>query len=145
LKPKILIVDDERVLLTVLIKFFQKMGFEVYGFDRANEALEKTNFKEINIALVDVLLPDLNGIELAKYIVKANPRIPILFMTAYDKNLFLGSAMDSFQVLHKPFESLQEVFKAVSKQLGSQFKFSTPVNIAGSGGPNALFKKDMSP
>ena len=79
---RILIVEDELKLATSL-----KRGLDEYGF-QASVALDGASAKkalelgEINLVILDINLPDINGYDLCRYIDERNSHIPIIILTA---------------------------------------------------------------
>ena len=83
---KILLVDDEELQLTRLVESINKVlpNDEVFSFINPLEALKECENSQIDIAFLDIEMPKLNGIMLAKKLKSINPKINIIFVTAYD-------------------------------------------------------------
>ena len=83
---KILLVDDEELQLTRLVESIKKVlpNDEVFSFTNPLEALKECENSQIDIAFLDIEMPKLNGIMLAKKLKSINPKINIIFVTAYD-------------------------------------------------------------
>lgn len=83
---KILLVDDEELQLTRLVDSINKVlpNDEVFSFTNPLEALKECQNIQIDIAFLDIEMPKLNGIMLAKKLKSINPKINIIFVTAYD-------------------------------------------------------------
>jgi DNA-binding response OmpR family regulator len=64
LKKSILVVDDDKAILRTLWRVLFKNGYEVDTAETAGEALEKMKIKQYDLAIIDVILPDLRGTEL---------------------------------------------------------------------------------
>ena len=80
---KILIIDDEEKLLTLLTKILSLEGFEVLQAPDSKSALKKLEQSDIDVVLCDVKLPDGNGVELSKKIKSNYPLVEIILLTAY--------------------------------------------------------------
>jgi DNA-binding response OmpR family regulator len=80
-KPTILIVDDDVGILNVLGKIFQRKGYCVTVAERGREAIEKITVKQYDVALVDLVLPDMEGDKLFPLINKASPRTVKIMLT----------------------------------------------------------------
>ncbi len=80
---KILIIDDEEKLRTLLTRILSLEGFEVLQAGDCKSALKRLEQNEIDVVLCDVKLPDGNGVELSKKIKEAYPAIEIILLTAY--------------------------------------------------------------
>src|SRR3989344_61353 len=89
-KTKILIVEDEEILLTALSEELNQEGFEVVGAHDGMEGVEKTTSEKPDLILMDLVMPRLDGIGALKQI-KENPEvkdIPVVILTNlsdYDK------------------------------------------------------------
>ena len=83
---KILIVDDENLQLMRSEESVKKVlkDSEVFSYTNPLKAFEENKGKQIDIAFLDIEMPGLNGIMLAKKLKIANPKINIIFVTAYD-------------------------------------------------------------
>ncbi len=80
---RILIIDDEEKLRTLLARIISLEGFEVQHAADCQAALKKLEQCEIDVILCDVKLPDGNGVELVKKIKDKNPIAEIILLTAY--------------------------------------------------------------
>ena len=91
---KIIAVDDERPALSVLQKRITEVApdDELSTFDTSRAALEYAKTNDIDVAMLDINLPGINGMELAKELKKINPQINIIFCTAYSE--FMQEAFD---------------------------------------------------
>jgi len=126
-KTKILIVEDEEILLTALSEELNQEGFEVVGAHDGMEGVEKTTSEKPDLILMDLVMPRLDGIGALKQI-KENPEvkdIPVVILTNlsdYDKvsdALSLG-AMDYLVKANYRLEELVNKIKTVleRKQTG---------------------------
>jgi two-component system, NtrC family, response regulator AtoC len=82
-KNRILIVDDEKLISWSLATMLKKEGYEVDTAACGNEALEKLRDFKPELVMLDICLPDINGLELLKTFKAANEEIYIVMMTAY--------------------------------------------------------------
>lgn len=80
---KILIIDDEEKLRSLLARIIVLEGFEVLQAGDSKAALKKAAQTDIDVILCDVKLPDGNGIELCKEIKQLHPAVEIILLTAY--------------------------------------------------------------
>lgn len=81
---KILVVDDEELLLRSLAGALRNDGFAVTGVSNGEEALDQARSGDFNVCFLDVQLPDANGIELIPALRQASPLMRIVVMTALD-------------------------------------------------------------
>jgi two-component system, OmpR family, phosphate regulon sensor histidine kinase PhoR len=101
----ILIVDDERSILETIEIGFTHKGFIVHTAMTGKDALNIAREKQFQFALIDIRLPDFNGVELAKKMKYYQPDMIIILMTGYPG---IKSAVDAlreqvYDYLIKPF------------------------------------------
>ena len=83
----ILIAEDEYIERTVLIKNLRDAlgeGYEVHGAENGRRAVELFRQYPIGVAILDIEMPVMNGIDVAQIISREAPHCGILFLTAYD-------------------------------------------------------------
>lgn len=87
-RPEILIVDDIPESLVALEKILNKLDVDIVRASSGNEALISTLYHDFSLILLDVLMPEMNGYEVAELLKKDEKTddIPIIFLTAMDKN-----------------------------------------------------------
>jgi CheY-like chemotaxis protein len=116
--PRILVVDDNQELLSLLTQLFEDAGYEVTGASRGKQAVDQARGQVLAAALIDILLPDMMGYHLADTLRKEQPQLPLLFITG----VFKGGkhAIEARQkyaaagYFEKPFEA-QKLLEAVAK------------------------------
>ncbi len=118
MKIKILVVDDELLLRDVLFDYLNRQGFEVNLAPDAEKALELTENYTPDIALIDIKLPKISGIELTKILKNNNPDLPIIIMTGYPSLDTAINAMENGanEYIVKPFR-LDELTRTINKHL----------------------------
>lgn len=92
---KILIIEDDFTLKSILEKFLHKNNFEVYSTDKGKQGLELLSIHEIKYVLLDLRLPDANGIDILQQITKLYPAVNVIMMTFYDDVRSAVSAIKS--------------------------------------------------
>lgn len=83
MQPKALIIEDEQFIRDIYKRQLEKAGITVDGFGNGTEGLQSTKQTKYNIILLDIMLPDLNGLEILKQI-KLNPLnkdVPVILLT----------------------------------------------------------------
>jgi DNA-binding response OmpR family regulator len=109
MKNRILAVDDDRDILKVLKANLQLHEYEVDTADNWTKAQELISETPPDLILLDLTLPDGDGIEICRHLRKELPQIPIIMLTAKDKVsdkvIGLESGADDYVV--KPFETLE--------------------------------------
>jgi DNA-binding response OmpR family regulator len=103
----ILAVDDDENILNLERAILAQEGFEVIGATGAREALRAIEGKSVDLVLLDVVMPEMDGFELCRQI-KADPRfknVPVVFLTARGGGESLAEGFESGGVMYirKPF------------------------------------------
>lgn len=103
---KILIVEDDEAILSGLAFCLKKEGFDVVSVSLGKVALELSLKLDFDMLLLDINLPDMNGLKLYQKI-KENKDIPTIFLTANDSELSVVEALDSGadDYITKPFKT----------------------------------------
>jgi len=124
-KGCILFVEDEAPVLKTMLKFFSKQGFETYGAQNPEDALDVAKHKMPDIAVLDVMLHEsgggigeVDGFELCKNLREQGFDKPIIFVTARssEEDKLLGFEVGADDYVTKPF-SLPELLARVKANL----------------------------
>jgi two-component system phosphate regulon response regulator PhoB len=122
-KTKILVVDDEPDLLELLETNLRAAGYEVLVAADGREALEKARHAQPQLIVLDVMLPEMDGLEVCKSLRRdpATDAIPILMLTARagEVDRVLGLELGADDYVTKPF-SVRELVLRVRKLLDRQ-------------------------
>ncbi len=119
----ILVVDDERLIVKGIKGSLEIQGYKVYTAYTGNEALNIINNEKIDFIILDLMLPDIDGMMLCKKI-REKYDTPILMLTAkdgdYDK--ILGFELGADDYMTKPFNVLELIarIKAISRRYKSE-------------------------
>ena len=118
MKPSILIVDDDEMMQETLSSVLRKGGYEIFSVTSGNEALSLIKKNIIDLVLLDMKLPDADGLEIQKKIKALDTEILVIIMTAYSDVQTAVSAMKSgaYHYINKPFE-LEELKLLIEKGL----------------------------
>ena len=110
MKEKILVVDDEKEIANLLEVFLKNEGYEVFKFYTAHEAVQCVNVTDIDLAILDVMLPDMDGFQLCQRI-RENYFFPIIMLTARveDIDKITGLTLGADDYITKPFNPLEVV------------------------------------
>jgi DNA-binding NtrC family response regulator len=105
-KAKILVVDDELIVRDSLDKWFREEGYEVGTADSAQEALTKMAAGSFDLALVDIKMPGVDGVELQKRIHEIDPEMIVIIMTGYASVDTAVAALKNgaYDYVSKPFD-----------------------------------------
>lgn len=120
---KILVVDDEEIMLKFACDALRSQGHQVAGALSAEEALKKVQEEKYDFILTDIKMPEMDGVELIKAVHKINPTMGALFMTGYAS---LDTAKEAIQegaydYILKPFD-LHEIRNAVANAIQKRRK-----------------------
>ena len=104
-KKSILIVDDDiahRTMLRILLGW----EYEIVEADCGSVAIEKVRKNPYDLVLMDVCMPEINGVEALGKIKASNPQIPVIMMTAYSSGETAAEALQkgAYDYLTKPFD-----------------------------------------
>ena len=143
----ILLIEDDIDLGKLLTQYLEMNSIEVVHAMDGKTALELFNSTKFDLAVIDVMLPDTNGFEIAKTFKQRIPELPFLFLTAKNKkeDIIHGLKLGADDYITKPFEPEElvlrinvilrrnqqegkvtlEIGKSVLKQ--SEFKLCTPL------------------
>ena len=109
-------VDDEPLALDLVSKFIEQTPFlKLAGkYSGAVDALNAIHTQKIDLVFLDIQMPDLNGMELARVLDKGSNKPRIIFTTAYNQFALEGYKVDALDYLLKPF-NYQEFLRAAQK------------------------------
>jgi two-component system, cell cycle sensor histidine kinase and response regulator CckA len=119
----VLVVDDERMSRHVASRMLRELGLRVLEADGAEEALDvfRISQQSIDLVLLDVVMPETDGVELARQILERRPGQHILFMSAHPAEVLVEHGLQHLDVsfLAKPYtmdELLLKVRQAMEQQ-----------------------------
>lgn len=117
MKENILIVDDEKEIADLIEVYLKNEGYSVYKFYNGTEALACIESTVLDMAILDVMLPDIGGFELCQKI-RETHLYPIMMLTAKveDMDKIMGLSIGADDYMTKPFNPL-EVIARVKTQL----------------------------
>jgi DNA-binding NtrC family response regulator len=121
LKPVVLLVDDEDTIRLFLEKTLKDEGYEALTAATGEEALELTRSELPDLILLDLKLPDINGIEVLQRVKEEVPEVSVIMLTAFGDIETAVSAIKkgAFDFVSKPV-NLEQLLLAVEKGLESQ-------------------------
>ena len=113
------LLDDDASMLRALGRLLNSAGFTVEKFSDPADFLSRIAEGECGVAVLDVWMPDMNGLEVQTCLRRDSPKTRIIFITGRDDPLVRQTALDAgaFAFLAKPFEDevlLQLIHKAVT-------------------------------
>jgi DNA-binding response OmpR family regulator len=116
--PRILLVDDEQPIQTLLSFPLQRDGYEVVQASDGNEALARFNEQAFDLVVLDLMLPRLDGLEVCKRLRAKGSTVPIIMLTAKSEEIdkVLGLELGADDYITKPF-SMREFRSRVKAAL----------------------------
>jgi two-component system, OmpR family, response regulator len=125
--PTILLVDDEDSVRKVLAFPLEKDGYEVVQAADGEEALARFGERDIDLVVLDIMLPKLDGLEVCKRL-RATSTVPIIMLTARDDELdkVIGLELGADDYITKPF-SIREFRSRVRALLRRATALQTPL------------------
>jgi two-component system, OmpR family, response regulator VicR len=117
-KPKILYVEDEIFLAKIVCETLQSRGYEVVMEHDGNKAVQKFNESNPDVCILDVMLPNKDGFDIADEIREKNNQVPIIFLTAKSAvtDVVNGFKSGGNDYIRKPF-SMEELIVRIDNVL----------------------------
>ena len=155
MKPKILIIDDERSIRDIFSLLLEDHGYEVAAAETGTGGAERARAFDPDIILLDMHLPDIPGLEVLARLKEARPATGIIIITAYGtiRSAVEATKLGAYAYLEKPvdneemllvvarlleLQSLRTEVETLRSELHSRYRFS---NIVGtSGRMNSVFQ-----
>ena len=105
----ILVLDDEAEIADLVELFLKNEGYNVYKFYSSSEAIKCINSTPLDLALLDVMLPDTDGFTILRKIREEGFRFPVIMLTAKveDNDKIIGLSLGADDYITKPFSVLE--------------------------------------
>jgi two-component system, cell cycle sensor histidine kinase and response regulator CckA len=130
-KPSILVVDDDRAVRDLIRRMLEQEGFSVLAADGGKEAIHIASDPDvlIDIVITDILMPNMNGKELATRISSMKPFIKVIFISAYTAELLSTHRLcpEGSDFIKKPFTK-EALINRVSRVWASSPKWKDLVS-----------------
>jgi two-component system alkaline phosphatase synthesis response regulator PhoP len=132
----ILVIEDEKDMRFILSDSLGAEGYRVHTASEGREGLKMALTREFDLILLDIMLPDLNGIEVCKLIRAQDSKIPILMLTAKGEEIdkVVGLEVGADDYITKPFgmrELLARIKAAIRRSSQTPVEIVTECVIAG--------------
>ena len=112
----ILVCDDDKEIVNAIEIYLEKEGYKIYKANNGKEALNIINKEEIHLVILDIMMPELDGISVAENI-REDKAIPIIMLSAksedYDKIKGLNVGADDY--ITKPFNPMELIARVNSQ------------------------------
>jgi two-component system, OmpR family, response regulator CpxR len=131
---RVLLIDDEREFVDTLGDRLETRDFIIYQAYDGAQGLETLRHTEIDVVVLDVLMPGMNGIEVLREVKKINPLTEVIMLTGHStiESAIEGLKLGAFDYLMKPSDTkdlIGKILKAFSRKSEQQEK----INQAASG------------
>ena len=117
-KKKVLVIDDEQIVLDSVSKVLTAENYEVDASLSGRQGLDWAIERHYDLVLTDILMPDMGGMRVLKYIKRAKPSLPVIIITGYAtvKSAVQAMKLGSADYVEKPFTP-DQLLKAVISAL----------------------------
>jgi two-component system, NtrC family, response regulator HydG len=119
--PRLLVIDDEAGMLALIERFAPQAGYEVVGHTSARTALAQLAGEPADVALVDLRMPELGGLEVLRAIREAQPDCQVILMTAHAsvESAIEAVKLGALDYLSKPLDlkRLRELLAGVRQKI----------------------------
>ncbi len=114
-KPVILVVDDESDVCEMIVTILYEEGYVIDMANSGKDAVKKVKDGNVDFVLLDIMMPEMDGIETLQQIKAVRPDIPVVMITAYAtlKTAQEALRLGAYDYITKPFnlECVKEVIK----------------------------------
>ncbi|WP_067736198.1 cell cycle two-component system response regulator CpdR [Novosphingobium naphthalenivorans] len=115
---RILLAEDDQAMRTYLARALENAGYDVVAVDRGSEALPYLETEEFDLLLSDIVMPEMDGIELAQRCAEVSPMTKVMFITGFAAvTLRASREAPHAKVLSKPFH-LRDIVMEVQRVFG---------------------------
>ncbi len=116
-KAKVLVVDDDKIVLRAASEILSREGYQVVAIDDAVEGLSAAKDPTIDVACLDIKMPNLSGMDLLKAFKQSRPDVEVIMMTAFATVETAVEAVKggAYDYLTKPFENIDVLSLAVGR------------------------------
>lgn len=101
---RILLAEDEQVMREYLARALERSGYEVVAVDSGTAAAPLLEAERFDLLLTDIIMPEMDGIQLAQYCKMVSPTTDVIFITGFSGvALRAGASIPNAKILAKPF------------------------------------------
>ncbi|MGZ3172364.1 MAG: cell cycle two-component system response regulator CpdR [Croceibacterium sp.] len=112
---RILLAEDDQAMRTYLVRALENAGYSVAAVDRGTAALPLLEVERFDLLLSDIVMPEMDGIELAQRCSEMSPRTKVMFITGFAAvSLRPDTELPHSKVLSKPFH-LKDLVREVER------------------------------
>jgi two-component system response regulator HydG len=120
-KPTILVVDDNQDLLETFAMILKRRGYHVQTAGDGLSAINKFREQNFDVTLMDIVMPEMSGVDAFKKIKEIQPGAPIILMTAYSDDELIQNAKNegALKIIHKPIH-IDQLIDLINETAGSE-------------------------
>src|ERR1700744_5312831 len=117
---KIILAEDDNDMRRFLVKALENAGYEVVSYDNGRSAYDRLREEPFELLLTDIVMPEMDGIELARKATELDPDMKVMFITGFAAVALNpdSQAPKDAKVLSKPFH-LRDLVDEVNKMLAA--------------------------
>jgi two-component system cell cycle response regulator CpdR len=120
ISQKILLAEDDNDMRRFLVRALTKAGYEVASYDNGKAAYDRLREEPFELLLTDIVMPEMDGIELARKATEIDPELKVMFITGFAAVALNpdNNAPKDAKVLSKPFH-LKDLVNEVERMLAA--------------------------
>ncbi len=120
MSQKILLAEDDNDMRRFLVKALERAGYKVRSFDNGASAYDRLREEPFSLLLTDIVMPEMDGIELARRATELDPDLKVMFITGFAAVALNpdSNAPKDAKVLSKPFH-LRDLVDEVNRMLAA--------------------------
>jgi DNA-binding NtrC family response regulator len=120
---RLILIDDEVGFTTVMAKRLSRRGLDVTSAFSGSEAIQAMRKAEFDVAVLDLKMEDMDGIEVLKIFKKMDPDMPVIMLTGHGSEKSAGEGIEhgAYDYLFKPYE-FEELLEKIHAAAGSRKK-----------------------
>jgi DNA-binding response OmpR family regulator len=119
-EPTVLLIEDDQAVSRMVGRLLRSGGYRVVTAERGSDSLQLFDDADIDIVLVDIVLPDMSGLQVAALINEKHPDTPVIFATAVG-NVGELKGIQENRLLRKPFNE-SELFDKIAAAMKYESK-----------------------
>jgi DNA-binding NtrC family response regulator len=116
-RAKVLVVDDDKIVLRAVTEILTREGYQVVAIEDALEGLAACTDTHVDVAVLDINMPNITGLDLLRGIKQKRPEVEVIMMTAFATVETAVEAVKAgaYDYLTKPFENIDDLSLTVAK------------------------------
>ncbi len=118
-KKRILVIDDESSIRFLLREVVEDMGYHCLEAESAIKGIEMVEEENPNLIILDIQMPQMNGLEAIQKIRKINDKVPVFMLSAFShmENVIENMGVDVQEFIPKPFD-IDYLSKRITEEIG---------------------------